>query len=88
MRDINRIEPFMLEIARIWKEKFPDWRFGQLMYNFFYEIGDPFYYEEEDLLEAFKAYCDGENPKEAIRKIIEQRLKDKYGDKADELGIN
>ncbi len=28
MRDINRIEPFMNEVAGIWKEKFPDWRFG------------------------------------------------------------
>lgn len=58
----------MLEMAKLWKENFPDWRFGQLMYNFFSQLGDPFYYEEEDILKAFKAYCNCENPKEAINK--------------------
>ena len=34
MRPIERIEPFLKELGDIWKERFPDWRFGQLIYNF------------------------------------------------------
>ena len=52
MRDINRIEPFMNEVAGIWKEKFPDWRFGQLMSNFFCAFGDPFYYINRNYLKS------------------------------------
>lgn len=73
MRDINRIEPFMEEITAIWKEKYPDWRFGQLMVNFFYRVGDPFYYEEEELLTAFKAFAVGDDPKEALKKMRESK---------------
>ena len=57
MRDINRIDPFLKEVGEIWKERFPDWRFGQLMYNFICEIGDPFYWEEEEFLEKLEKYC-------------------------------
>ena len=57
MRDINRIEPFLKEVGEIWKERFPDWRFGQLMYNFICETGDPFYWEEEEFLEKLEKYC-------------------------------
>lgn len=64
MRDINRIEPFMNEIASTWKEKFLDWRFGQMMSNFFCAFGDLFYYEEEELLEAFRAFASGKEIKE------------------------
>ena len=66
MRDINRIDPFMNEIAKIWKEKFPDYRFGQLMFVFLMRLGDPFYYEEEEFLAAFRAFAEGRDPKEAI----------------------
>ena len=68
MRDVKRIEPFMNEMADIWKESFPDWRFGQLMFNFFSALGDPFYYEEEELMVAFRAYSRGEDPREAVKK--------------------
>lgn len=57
MRDINRIDPFLKEVGEIWKERFPNWRFGQLMYNFICEIGDPFYWEEEEFLEKLEKYC-------------------------------
>lgn len=59
MRKIDRIEPFMLELAKIWKEKCPDWRFGQLMSNVLnsFEI-DPFFIEEDNMLERFKKYFD------------------------------
>ena len=43
MRDVNRIVPFMETLAQIWKDNLPDWRFGQLMYNFIADYGDPFY---------------------------------------------
>lgn len=75
MRDVNRIEPFMMEMAEIWKEKFPDWRFGQLMYNFFAQLGDPFYYEEDELMAAFKAYANREDPKEAVKRMREEKRK-------------
>lgn len=55
MRDPNRIEPFMQELGTIWKEKCPDWRFGQLMFNLMRVMQthneDIFYKEEDELLE-------------------------------------
>lgn len=60
MRDPERILPMMTEMAELWKEKCPDWRFGQLMSNFFYTTGDPFHYEDDVLLEKFRAYMSGE----------------------------
>lgn len=56
VRDPQRIEPMMDEMAALWKEKVPDWRFGQLMSNFFLTTGDPFYYEDDVLLEKFRKY--------------------------------
>ncbi len=73
MRDINRIDPFLNEIGELWQEKVPDWRFGQLMYNFFSVLGDPFYYEEDEFLEAFKAYLNRQDPKEAVKKFREEK---------------
>lgn len=60
MRPIERIEPFLKELGDIWKERFPDWRFGQLIYNFISENGDPFYWEDEEFLTRFKAYLQPE----------------------------
>lgn len=60
MRDINRIEPFLKEVGEIWKERFPDWRFGQLMYNFICETGDPFHWEEEEFLAKLRDYLKGD----------------------------
>ncbi len=56
MRDPNRIPIFISELGDVWKEKLPEWRFGQLMYNFMCEVGDPFYWEEDKFLEKFKEF--------------------------------
>ena len=61
MRNIERIEPFMKEMAKIWKEKCPDWRFGQLMSNVLNSFDrDPFFIEEDEMLKRFKEYFDGD----------------------------
>lgn len=60
MRKIERIEPFMKELAKIWKEECPDWRFGQLMINVLNSFDiDPFFIEEDEMLERFKKYFNG-----------------------------
>lgn len=56
MRDVARIYPFMNRLANIWAEECPDWRFGQLMYNFLSSVGDPFYMEEDEFLAAFENF--------------------------------
>lgn len=57
MRNIERIEPFMKEITKIWKEKCPDWRFGQFMVNVLGDLDrDPFFPEEDEMLKLFKKY--------------------------------
>lgn len=58
MRDKNRCEPFCNELAQIWKINFPDWRFGQLMYNFLSTYGDPFFWEEDKFLENLKDFTE------------------------------
>ena len=60
MRDIGRLDGFYDEVKRIHAENFPDWRFGQLMLNFFSAYaseGDAFYWEENDFLEKFRRYA-------------------------------
>lgn len=61
MRDPQRIDKFMNELGKLWRDKVPDWRFGQLMYNFLCATGDPFsfYWEEDKFLEKFKEYLEG-----------------------------
>ena len=57
MRDPERIDKFCNEIAKIWKEKCPDWRFGQLMVNVLNSFEkDPFFYEEEETLNEFRKF--------------------------------
>lgn len=59
MRNPNRIFPMMNEVASLWMATFPDWRFSQLMMNFFAWLGhDPFYLEDKALLEKFKEFCE------------------------------
>ena len=77
MRDVNRIDPFLERLGEIWKERFPDLRFGQMMFNFFSAFGDPFYLEEDEFLTAFEAYCKGEDPRAAVRALLEEKL-EKY----------
>lgn len=61
-RDINRIEPFMKELTNIWKEKCPNWRFGQLIENVLNSFEtDPWFMEENEMLERIKKYFNIEN---------------------------
>lgn len=51
----------MKELTKIWKEKCPDWRFGQLMSNVLNSFDiDPFFIEEDEMLERFKKYFNGD----------------------------
>lgn len=59
MRDPKRIPEFTNEIAELWQENCPDWRFGQLISNFLSWYGsDPFYMEEDYFLEKFKEFME------------------------------
>ena len=72
MRPIERIDPFLAEIGAIWKERFPDWRFGQLIYNFLNWYGkDPFYLEEEDFISAMEEQSRLNTLKEILSKFKE-----------------
>lgn len=56
MRDPKRIPEMLKELEEFWKQV-PDWRLGQVISNFSYEMtgnNDPFYIEDKDLLELLK----------------------------------
>lgn len=56
MRDPNRISEVLKELEEFWKQV-PDWRLGQVISNFIYELmgnNDPFYMEDKDLLAILK----------------------------------
>lgn len=60
MRDPKRIDEFMNVLTELWK-KFPDWRFGQMITNFFGFVNsetnaDIFYIEDDKMLELLKEY--------------------------------
>lgn len=56
MRDAARLDNFYDTLKEYHKKYLPDWRFGQLIINFISDCGDPFYYEEDELIEKFKKY--------------------------------
>jgi hypothetical protein len=57
MRKPERIDTFCNELAKIWKENVPDWRFGQLMVNVLNSLPrDPFFYEEDEMIQVFRDY--------------------------------
>lgn len=64
MRSIERIHPFVERIEYVWKTHFPDWRFGQFIYNLEYYIRsekdtDIFTVEDSkfiDLVDSFVAF--------------------------------
>lgn len=67
MRNPNRLDVFYEEMKTIHKKSFPDWRFGQLMSNFFGWLMsekkmDLFFPEEEDMIEYFREFANGESP--------------------------
>ena len=61
MRDVSRLDAFYDELKQMHKEKLPDWRFGQLFYNFFewimvtYRV-DPFFIEDDKMIERLREY--------------------------------
>lgn len=57
MRDPKRIKPLLAEIEKQW-ERFPDWRFGQLIENMkrFYDINDLFYIEDDKMLKLIENF--------------------------------
>lgn len=61
MRDPKRIHRTALAIANVWAD-LPDWRFGQLMYNFKTamerEGRDIFYMEEDEFVQRLREYVD------------------------------
>ena len=57
MRDPKRIDEFCAELARLWHE-YPDFRFGQMFSNVCScnNVSDPFYIEDDEMLNMFKKY--------------------------------
>lgn len=59
MRDKKRIKKFCDELALVWENNCPDWRFGQMICNVFGEMAierDPFFPEEDEMIKFFKDY--------------------------------
>ena len=68
MRNPDRLDDFYVELCRIHKEHFPDWRYGQLCSNFLgWLMGekkrDCFFPEEDEMLHWLKVYCGEEEDK-------------------------
>lgn len=58
MRDPKRIDDFCDELAEIWKEHFPDWRFGQIFNNLQRAVGgDLFYIEEDEMIKLLEEFA-------------------------------
>ena len=55
MRKKERIDIFLNQLGKIWKENCPDWRFGQFMVNVLntFDI-DPFFLEEDDMIKKIE----------------------------------
>lgn len=65
-RNPERLERFYEEVKNIHKYSFPDWRFGQFMCNFLSWVTsnkcDPFFPEEDKMLEYLKEYANTNSP--------------------------
>lgn len=62
IRDLNRLYNFYSQLCEIHRISFPDQRFGQFMMNALGWINstkkiDPFFPEEDKMLELFKQYA-------------------------------
>ena len=62
MRNPDRLDSFYEAVKNIHKEQFPDWRFGQLMSNFFgwlYQNKsiDCFFPEENDMITYLEEFA-------------------------------
>ena len=61
MRDINGIEPFCTDLAKVWKDN-PDMRFSQLIVNLMGSYGSDMYYvEDEDFMNILKEFYNNED---------------------------
>ena len=60
MRNPNRLDAFYDEFRELHKKHFPDWRFGQLIINFFssFDNEDPWFYEEDKMMKLFRKFCE------------------------------
>ncbi len=57
MRNPDRIDDFCMLLAKLWREKVPDWRFGQLICNIVRDIGnDPFFIEDDKMKTLIEKY--------------------------------
>lgn len=61
MRDKKRIKKFCDELATIWENECPDFRFGQMICNIFNDMvvsekRDPFFPEEDEMISYIKNY--------------------------------
>ncbi len=67
MRNPNRLYGFYDEMRDIHVKSFPDWRFGQLMSNFFGWLytnkkKDCFFPEEDEMIEHLREYANTVSP--------------------------
>lgn len=63
MREISRLDKFYEKFCSLHKEYLSDWRFGQLICNFFGWYAaqtkcDVFFVEEDDMIEWFERYVE------------------------------
>jgi hypothetical protein len=75
MRDINRIDSFLSRLGYLWKTYFPDWRFGQFMFNFISSLEiDPFFIEDDKMIEYINNYVKQNN--KGLYNKLEKGLKE------------
>lgn len=61
MRNPERIDVFCNKLAKIWKEKCPDWRFSQFIMNIFGTLEqDPWAWEEDKMMQYIENYFNKE----------------------------
>ena len=65
MRNPERLNNFYNEVSRLHKTYLPNWRAGQLWMNFLWWLQnnkkiDPFFPEEDKMIELFKEFCSEE----------------------------
>ena len=62
MRDVNRLDEFYDELKEIHKKYFGQWRFGQLIVNFFGWIPESDFIGDEKLVKYLEQFAHGERP--------------------------
>jgi len=81
-RDPARIQPFLQALGEEWA-KFPDLRFGQLMFNFIAENGDPFHLEENEFLKRITEYINNDTAAQKVHMKIEIESRESIKKRAD-----